>query len=272
MKSILFNAYADKGHPRRLDLALDLARAFDAHLTLLNAVPYEAAGTIDPYGAAFAAMVPIWREEAKELRKKTEADLANEGVSWEFLETAGPVSLSLLRFSALADLVIIGEREPRGGGKAPSFTAGEVALGTDCPVLVLPDECERIDFDKPAIVAWDGSAEASHALRSSVPLLSRMAGVFLVMVGEGKKRDRDFDLPPMRGADYLSRHGIACEMVQLADDEKGVAHAIQSAAATRGAGLVVMGCYGRLRLAERLFGGVTREMLTDVKIPLLLKH
>ena len=272
MKSILFNAYADKGHARRLDLALDLARVFDGHLTLLNAVPYEAAGTIDPYGAAFAAMVPIWRDEAKKLREKTEADLANEGVPWEFVETAGPVSLSLLRFSALADLVVIGEREPRGGGKAPSFTAGEVALGTDCPVLVLPDECERIDFDKPAIVAWDGSPEASHALRSAVPLLAKMSNVYLVMVGEGKKEKKEFDLPPLRGADYLSRHGIACELVQLAPDDKGVAHAIQSAADTRGAGLIVMGAYGRMRLAERLFGGVTRGMLTDVKIPLLLKH
>lgn len=272
MKSILFNAYADKGHSRRLDLALDLARAFDAHLTLLNAVPYEAAGTIDPYGAAFAAMVPIWREEAKQLREKTKADLGNEGVSWDWVETAGPVSLSLLRHSALADLVIIGEREPRGGGKAPSFTAGEVALGTDCPVLVLPDECSRIDFDKPAVVAWDGSAESSHALRSSVPLLAKMSGVFLVRVGEGKKRDDEYDLPPLRGADYLSRHGIACELVQLAEDDKGVAHAVQNAADTRDAGLIVMGAYGRMRLAERLFGGVTRAMLTDVKVPLLLKH
>ena len=55
MKSILFNAYADTGHSRRLDVALDLARAFDAHLTIVNAMPYEAAGTIDPYGAAFAS-------------------------------------------------------------------------------------------------------------------------------------------------------------------------------------------------------------------------
>ena len=157
MKSILFNAFADKGHPQRLDLALDLARAFDGHLSVLNAVPYEAAGTIDPYGAAFAAMVPIWREEAAKLKADTEKDLPNEGVAWDWIDCAGPVSLSLIRHSTLADLIVIGEKEPRSGGKSPSFTAGEVALGADCPVLVLPDECKRLDFDKTAVVAWDGS-------------------------------------------------------------------------------------------------------------------
>ena len=272
MKSILFNAYADTGHSRRLDVALDLARAFDAHLTIVNAMPYEAAGTIDPYGAAFAAMVPIWQEEAKQLKADTEADLENEGVPWNWVDSAGPVSLSLLRHSTLSDLVILGEKEPRGGGKAPSFTAGEVALGTDCPVLVVPDDCKRLDFDKPAIVAWDGSSESSHALRAAVPLLAKVSAVFLVSVSKSKKDQDRFDLPPIRGADYLARHGISCEIVSIAEDPQGVAHAIQSAADARGAGLIVMGAYGRLRLAERLFGGVTRAMLSDVKVPLLLKH
>ena len=273
MKAILFNAHSDPGHSHRLDIALDLARAFDSHLTLLNAVPYEAAASTDPYGAAFAVMVPVWRDEARVLREATEKDLANEGVSWDWVDMAGPVPLALLRRSSLADLVIVGEREPRAGGKAPSFTAGELALTADCPVLVLPDECRRLDFDKPAMVAWDGSAEASHALRAAVPLLQRMSGVHLVTVRKDATAAKESpDLPPVRGADYLSHHGISCEMVELATDAKGTAHALQEAAEVRGAGLVVMGAYGRTRVSEWIFGGVTRAMLSDVRVPLLLKH
>ena len=52
MKSILFNAHSDEGHSRRLDLALDLARALDAHLTVLNAMPLEVGVSGDAYGAA----------------------------------------------------------------------------------------------------------------------------------------------------------------------------------------------------------------------------
>ncbi|MBY6128170.1 universal stress protein [Qipengyuania aquimaris] len=273
MKSILFNAHADAGHARRLDAALDLARAFDSHLTVLAAIPYEASAAIDPYGAAFAAMVPVWREQVQTLREETEKDLANEGVPWDWVEKAGPVSLALLQRSSLADLVILGERDPTSGGKAPSFTAGELAVTANCPVLVLPDDCKRLDPDKPALVAWDGSAESSHALRAAVPLLKRASTVYLATVRNEKpaKRDR-FDLPPVRGADYLSHHGISSEVVELELDAKGTAHTLLNAAEVRGAGLIVMGAYGRTRVAEWIFGGVTRAMLSDVRIPLLLKH
>lgn len=39
-----------------------------------------------------------------------------------------------------------------------------------------------------------------------------------------------------------------------------------------GAGLIVMGAFGRTRLRETLFGGVTRFMLDVAPAPLLLVH
>lgn len=272
MKSILFNAYGDEGHARRLDATLDIVRAFDAHLTLVDAIPHDAAGSLDPYGFTFASMYPVWQEESKKLRAETEADLANEGVNFDWISTTGPVALALLRFSALSDLVIVGAKDPRPDGSAPSFTAGELAVTADCPVLVLPVDCSRIDPESPVVVAWDGSAEASHALRAAMPMLKRAKSVFLVTVEEGKRDRSEFDLPPVRGADYLARHGVACEIVEVKAGEGGTAHAIVDAAEVRGAGLIVMGAYGNRRLSERVFGGVTRKMLADVRLPLLMTH
>jgi nucleotide-binding universal stress UspA family protein len=142
-------------------------------------------------------------------------------------------------------------------------------------VLVLPETCTRIDPEAPALVAWDGSAEASHALKAAVPLLKLSSAVYLATVKEpakGAKAAKEPDLPPVAGADYLSRHGISCEMIEVAPHEEGVAAALQAEAATRKAGLLVMGAYGHTRLTERVFGGVTRRMLTGVRIPLLLTH
>ncbi|MDG5748813.1 universal stress protein [Qipengyuania sp. XHP0207] len=275
MKSILFNASGDDGFSGRLDAVLDIARAFDAHLTLLHAIPYEAAGAIDPYGAAFAAMVPVWREQAAKLRDTTLEDLSNEGVSWNWVEAAGPNALALLHESSLHDLVIVSAQENRGTVRGASFTAGELAVTADCPVLVLPTGCTRFALDAPALVAWDGSAEASHALKAAVPFLRHASAVYLVTVKEETKRkpkDSLPDLPPVGGADYLSRHGIACEMVELNAEKGGVAEALRKAAEARKAGLVVMGAYGRTRLAERIFGGTTHTMLAEVEIPLLMTH
>lgn len=39
-----------------------------------------------------------------------------------------------------------------------------------------------------------------------------------------------------------------------------------------GADLIVMGGYGRPRLSELVFGGVTREMLHTAKVPVLMSH
>lgn len=273
MKSILFNAFPDEGHSRRLDLALDLARQFDAHLTLVNAMPYEAALATDSAGAAFAALVPIWRAEATKLRNETEADLANEDVSWDWIEEAGPVSLALLKRSTLADIVLVGEREPQANGKAPSFTAGELALSADCPVLVLPDECRRLELERPAFIAWDGSPEASHAMKAAVPLLKSIKSAFIATVFEGKQRKKTSgEVPAVEAGNYLSRHGISCEVVEIDGSTKDTAMTLRDAAITRGSGMIVMGAYGRRRLSEQIFGGVTRSMLSDCRLPLLIRH
>ena len=273
MKTILFNATSDGDFSGRLDAVLDIARAFEAHLTLVHAVPYEAVGALDPYGAAFAAMVPVWREQAEELRERTLADLSNEGVSWNWVEKAGPTALAMLRESSLQDLVVLGAHEPRKDGRGPSFTAGELALTADCPVLVLPAQSTRFDVEAPALVAWDGSAEASHALRAAVPLLQRAGTVYLVSIREdAEARANEHELASFDAAEYLSRHGVASELVEIVDGGEGTAAALQQAAAVRDAGLIVMGAYGRNRLAQWIFGGVTRAMLSDVRIPLFLMH
>ena len=272
MKTILFNANGDDGFSGRLDAVLDIARAFDAHVTLLHSVPYEAAGAIDPYGAAFAAMVPVWRDEAERLRNRVLDDLSNEGVSWNWVEAAGPTALAMLHESSLQDLAVVGAREPRSTSTGPSFTAGELAVSADCPVLVLPDGCTRFDHEAPALVAWDGSAEASHALKAAVPFLRMAREVYLASVEEPQRRGKEHDLPPLDGADYLSRHGVSCQVVEITELDDGVAGALRKAAEIRHAGLIVMGAYGRARLTERIFGGVTRNMLADVQIPLLMTN
>jgi nucleotide-binding universal stress UspA family protein len=42
--------------------------------------------------------------------------------------------------------------------------------------------------------------------------------------------------------------------------------------ADRNADLLVMGAYGHSRLREAIFGGATREMLTDCPVPVLMAH
>jgi nucleotide-binding universal stress UspA family protein len=70
---------------------------------------------------------------------------------------------------------------------------------------------------------------------------------------------------------FLKRHGIASR-VHRRNPTPHVADELRSLAAELGADMIVMGCYGNSRLRERVFGGVTRGLLTSLPAPVLMAH
>jgi nucleotide-binding universal stress UspA family protein len=101
-------------------------------------------------------------------------------------------------------------------------------------------------------------------------MLSQAASVVLASVtGE---LDRQFDLPAVEGAEYLSRHGIVCEMIEFPLQGRPVAEVLAEAAGIRKASYLVMGAYGRPRLAEMVLGGVTKDFFARPPLPILMCH
>jgi nucleotide-binding universal stress UspA family protein len=83
---------------------------------------------------------------------------------------------------------------------------------------------------------------------------------------------RSYDLPPTEGGEFLSRHGIECEMVAIPLHDGSAQDALRRAAEVRRAGYIVMGAYGHTRLRETVLGGVTRGLLAHPPVPLLVCH
>jgi len=271
MKSILLHIDHDPAMTARLQVALDIARANNGHITCLQAVSYEIFAPGDMYGAAIAAAIPLIRENAEKLRARIEHELEHEGVSWDWRFVYGFAAQCLLEASPLADIVILGPAEKGTDGRGPSTLVGDVMLKAPVPVLVVPADVRSFDVGAPMLVAWNGSIESAHALRAALPLLACSCQVALASVIEAKERE-NFDLPATEGARYLSRHGIACEMVELPRADAPIADILSAAALARECSLIVMGAYGHMRLAELLLGGVTRRALTAPKLPMLLAH
>lgn len=271
MKSILLHIDHDAAMNARLQVALDIARASGGHITCLQAISYEVFAPGDFYGSAIAAAMPVIKENAEKLRAEIEAHLATEDVPWDWRFVYGVAPHRLLEHSPLADVVILGPTDVGDGGRGPSAIVGDLVLKAPVPVLVVPGDAGRFDPAAPAMVAWNGSSEAAHALRAAVPLLAMARKVYLVSVAEAEGKPR-FDFPALEGAQYLSRHGIECEVVEVPRGEAGIADTLFSAAQMRECALMVMGAYGHSRLAEMLLGGVTRKMLTEPSMPILLAH
>lgn len=271
MKSILLHINDDDGLEARIQAALDLARTFDGHITCLQAVTYEIFAPGDFYGSAMAAAMPVIRENAEELRRKIEEDLANEDASWEWIFQFGMAESRLLEKSAINDVVVLGPNDVGEEGPRPSRMVGDLLLHSRTPVLVVPNGQKSFDCSGPALVAWNGSTEACVALRSAVSLLARASKVYLATVAEETARVR-YDFPPVEGAEYLSRYGIQAEIVEIPQGEANIPDTLVSAAQTRRCSYIVMGAYGHSRLAEMLLGGVTRKALTDPQMPIFMAH
>ena len=99
MKSILLHIDHDRAMSARLQVALDIARATNGHITCLQAVSYEVFAPGDFYGSAIAAAMPVIKENAEKLRAETEAQLEHEGVPWDWRFVYGIAPHRLLEAS-----------------------------------------------------------------------------------------------------------------------------------------------------------------------------
>ncbi|MFD1949918.1 universal stress protein [Sphingomonas arantia] len=269
MKSILLHIYDDTGLESRMQAAFDLARAFGGHITCLHATPYEDYLATDPLLAAalpaeFSAKMEMLRIA---LQARVEARMQSEGVTWEWRHIDDAMARGLIAGSALADVIVLSLAGPAATWDDPRPLAAAVATGAMAAVLAIPTDARRFDASGPALVAWNGSAEAALAVKAALPLLRIASSVHLIEV-----EDRAQAYPRDHAARYLSDHGIAVEIIQRGPIDGSVSRALIDSATGIGVGLIVMGAFGRSRLRELLLGGVTRDLLHSSPVPLLLAH
>jgi nucleotide-binding universal stress UspA family protein len=72
---------------------------------------------------------------------------------------------------------------------------------------------------------------------------------------------------------HLRRHNAKVDSIRLVDVRAGsIADALQAEAHKVGADLIVAGAFGHPKLWEKLLGGVTRDLLASMSLPLLMSH
>lgn len=260
MRSILVNVDRRPGMEVRLQTALSLARAFNGHISLLVDTPVARYISMDQMGGSFIASEALRQAMDDDLAyaETLKVRLLREDVAFDIVRSEAEPIDTLARAARLADLVILS----RSGG-----IAGELALASRTPVLALSDDTV---LDAPVgkvCIAWDGGDEAACALRHSVGLARGAESVSVITVAE-----KAGGFPPTEALRYLSLHGIAAELIEL--PRQGTTEdTIAAEVARLGADLLVMGAFGRSRLREYLFGGVTRYFLENPAGPtLLLAH
>lgn len=142
----------------------------------------------------------------------------------------------------------------------------EMARRTPRPIVVVPKVLPEGDA---VLIADDGSLQAVRALQAfwaSGLWKNRPVTVACVDADGGQALQQ-----VERGVQFLKLHDISAEPCSI-ESRESIAHVLVQEAEEVGAGLIVMGAYGKQSLKEFLFGSVTSHILENAEVPIFLYH
>ena len=277
-RDLLVQIDETRGCAKRIELAVALAAAHEAHLTGLYVIS-------EPSPASFVqGSVPpdLLLGLQHETRARADAALARFAETAQRNQIAFETRVDRVLYTEIAeavatnaryaDLVILGQIDPDDPASGPRYVPEEVVLGCGRPALIVPYIGAPATFGERVMVAWDASREAARAVNDALPLLARAKAVSVVTVNPA---DRPFGHGEEPGADiglHLARHGIKVDVQRVEVRDLDTANALLSRLAEDGTDLLVMGAYGHSRLRELMLGGATRTILHDMTVPVLMAH
>jgi nucleotide-binding universal stress UspA family protein len=267
MKRVLLLIHDDPGQEARLIAALAMVRATGAELYCLDVTvsPVMVSACYDPRAEALLEQEEREREAAN--KTALQARIAEQGVAWRWCDAIGRIASCLRDLAPTADLLVVSRSLESYCDQDMRAVAAELVEKSGRPVLVVPEHLNSLAMDGRVLVAWNGSPQSSRAVRVALPLLHLAQDVILYEVGVSRGR-----VSIGRVHAFLARQGIK---VRVLKDELSGTRAesmLLRAIAAERAEYVIMGGFGRRPFVEALFGGVTRTMLSQSPVPLLLAH
>ena len=291
LKDILVGVDHSTAGEGRLKLALNLMRAHQAHVTacyimreehaapspILPGVPVnpgpgvlippEAGTTVGDPAFASASRDAERAEQVEELFK-TELRAHGLGGEW-YLLSPGETAL-FIDLAKAFDLTILGQLSPEI--RSTGFRPDEIVIATGRPVLVVPYAGSFDAVGRRVLVAWDGTREAVRAANDALPLLENAEAVTVMFVGARETALAEHHRSIERLVHHLQRHGIPARAEETLQGDLRISDVLLSRAADLAADLIVAGAYHHSQLREALVGGVSREILEHMTVPVLMSH
>ena len=272
--AILTHVVAEADAAPRLACAHAMAKRFNARLIGLGVEMIQPLAFDSGLNAVSADWAVAMRDSIEERLRTAEtlfqtatADLPTDKKAW-FSGLRMP-GLSLAEASRAADLIVAGGSPRSEADPYREASPAELAMQSGRPVLVAPAIARPFSGQR-VVVAWKDTREARRALSDAMPFLEAAQAVLVLevcdpdSVGDATLRTGDV-------AAALGLRGVAAS-AKVVQARSTAATCLLDEAATFGADLIIMGCYGHTRLGEWAFGGVTRDLLAQDDVFLLLSH
>lgn len=213
-------------------------------------------------------------DERAALLRSTLEKLGHEGgfeVEWRCLD--GMSSILVPQHARFADLCVLSQN-----GSAPVDATGysfseQVLFVSGRPVVFVPARGSFDTLGRHLLVAWNSSRASTRAVNDALPLIERAEQVTVLAVNAADFARRYQALPPQQMVEHLRRHGATVAGIWLNDvPTASIADVVLAKAQKVGADLIVAGAFGHPKLWEKMMGGVTRDLLARMNLPILMSY
>jgi nucleotide-binding universal stress UspA family protein len=279
MKTILVPTEHNSSMVSALDTALLLAQKFGSCIEGFPLRPAVAdLVAMDPDSGL--TMVAVKENDAEMIRQAEDlfrSFMASHHVARRTEEGQASLSCAWLKeapsghdfvgnYGRVFDMIVLAR--PGDEWQSPSMVTLESALfESGRPVLIAPPSSPR-SLGTNVLVAWNSSTEQARTMADAMPLL-HLAERITICTVEGATVAGPSGEQMARS---LKLNGITAEPITLKPGKRSAGEMILAKADELGCDLIVKGAYTQSRLRQMIFGGTTRHVLANAKLPVLMAH
>jgi nucleotide-binding universal stress UspA family protein len=269
----------------RLRLAADLAIRHGSRLTALFAREWTS-DQMEHRKAAELGLVSVAAmnrldesieasidDVTERLRQALNEATRDRGVQADLVCIDGTAAVVVPQYARYADLCIVGRDEPEGSLSVNYTFSEQLLFVTGRPVLFVPNDGAFKTLGRHIAVAWNSSRPAARSLNDALPLIERADRTTIVMINPSDFIHAHEGPGDQQVVEHLKRHGATVDAVRIGGVPRtAIAETLQAEARALGADLIVAGAFGHPRLWEKMLGGVTHDLITNMRLPVFMSH
>ncbi|MGB8485183.1 MAG: universal stress protein [Xanthobacteraceae bacterium] len=279
MKTILIPTERQENMSSALQTALLLARRFDSYIEGFALQPGISQLLAVDMGGSTAT--ESFRRESIEEAMKTKtlfesfmqkhsvprSGEAASGLSFSWLDDAPEGEDIVGSYGRAFDLIVLSRPDATSLGlHHRALESGLFESGR--PILLSPPSPPN-QIATNVLIAWNGSTEQTRAIAFAMPLLQQAERVKVLTIPGGA------GVPGPSGEQLtrsLQRNGIPATPLTVELDGRSTGETILATAASQDCDLLIKGAYTQSRLRELIFGGATRHILANARLPVFMAH
>jgi nucleotide-binding universal stress UspA family protein len=282
MKNLLA-VIGDGGARSVLEAALMVARRFNSHIVGLHSLTTEYAVVFGgEMGFSISSEVDrtLEREgqERRDQARRLFRDFMNahdvpigppasgsDGPSASWREEDGRQNAVVGMTGRVYDLILV--EQPEKLASIAEATLEDALFESGRPVMMVPKTLGP-HLGETIAVAWNGSTETALTVAVSMPFLKQAKQVVVVAVGPQHMPE-----PGPTGEELvrcLEGHGLNVSLRTAFGRQKAMGESFLKETMAAGCDLMLKGAYTQSRIRQMIFGGATRHIIMEARIPVIM--